>query len=341
MNELYMEINLLKLKSNIEAIKTISKKEVIPVIKSNAYGMGDLKIARFLEKIGILNIAVVDMNEALRILNNNFKNNILLLNSISEYDYKYLDEYPNLIVTINSLEDIKRIIRFQSKNKIRLHIQIDTGMNRLGFNDLETYQQAINIIENQDNLVLEGIYTHFSSPENRNNQEKKFSDFINKYPYKVVHCAASSTYSFSNIGNYVRVGLDIYGEEKPNNKQILKVACKPLKIHKVKKGDSVGYDEDYKADEDIIVAVLPIGYSNGYRRSLKGFPVLVDGKKYYTIGKICMNHTFVKVDNDVKMDSEFIITSDKLPISEMAKYLNTVSHEILCMMNIENKIYIE
>lgn len=339
---LYMEIDLRKIKSNLETIKKYSKKEVIPVIKSKAYAMGDIEVAKYLEEIGIKYAAVVDFIEALRLLENNIKFNILILNSLQKDDFKYLNQYANVIISINSLEDIVNLNNFNLNNKVRVHIQIDSGMNRLGIRSDEEYYQVLELIKQNKNLILEGIYTHFTGPENRENQEAVFKKYINTHPYSMVHCAASSTYSHSLIGNYVRVGLNMYGDEKsPEIKQSLKVVSKPLNIHQVFKGETIGYDQDYQADENMLVAVLPIGYSNGYRRSLRGFPVLVNGKRYKTVGKVCMNHLFVKVDESVNIDSEFIITSEELPIWEMAEYLKTVPHEILCMMNIDNKKYLK
>lgn len=343
MNDLlYMEIDLRKLESNIESIKDISKKEIIPVIKSKAYSLGELEIAKFLESINIKYIAVVDMIEALRLIENQITINILILNSLIKSDFDYLNKFQNLVVSISSLKDIEELNQFSLSRVVKVHIQTDTGMNRLGVTELEELKKIINIINQNKMLDLEGIYTHFTDPANRINQEQKFINFINQYPFKIVHCAASSTYEQSQIGNYVRVGLDIYGDgTKKNIKQIIKIACKPLAINYIKKGETLGYNQDYTAEEDLKVAVLPIGYSNGFHRCMRGFPVLVNKKRYNTIGIVCMNHLFVKVDDTINLNSEFIITNEDLPIYELANYINTITHEILCMMNIDKKYYLK
>lgn len=343
MNDLlYMEINLKAIKANIQSIVAQTKKNIIPVIKSNAYGLGDIEIMSLIDELNLDYAAVVDMSEAKRLLDYNPNFRILILNSLQKEDIPYLIKYPSLTITINEIKDIRLLNEVSLQRKIKVHLQIDTGMNRLGLKDESEYLKTLELIKSNPNIEIEGIYTHFTGPENRINQEQKFVNFVKAYPYQIIHVAASSTCRLSSVGNYVRVGMDIYGSgEKKDVKQAIKVACRPLKIQSIKAGETIGYDQEFLATKDMLVAVLPIGYRNGFRRSLHGFPVLVNGKRYSTIGIVCMNHLFVKVDEDVNLDSEFIITSSELPVSEIAEYLGTVPHEVLCMLRIEKKVYIK
>ena len=336
---LYVEIDLKKLKNNIEEIIKTTGKEIIPIIKSNAYGLGDIEIARHLKKAGIKLMAVVDIQEAMHLVNAKIEADILILNGVDSSDYYWLNQHKNIVVTVNSLEEAENLNAYFFTRPIKVHFQIDTGMNRLGFCDVENFDRAYRLISANSTFIPEGIYTHFTDEKNHQYQEEKFIEFLNGKNFKYIHCAATSTYHFSQAGNFLRIGLDLYGTED-KTQQIIKIITKPLAIKKVKKGETVGYDRAYQANKDEFIAVLPIGYYNGYRRSLAGFPVLVNGKRYPTIGKVCMNHLFVKVDASITLDNEFIITSSELPISEMARYLNTIPHEILCMFNITDKKYI-
>ncbi|MGD9886388.1 MAG: alanine racemase [Bacilli bacterium] len=339
---LYQEIDLKVIGENWDAIKQKSQKDIIAVVKSRCYGLGDQRIPKFLETIGCKILAVVDEQEALRLLESNIKTNVLVLNSVSEEFYQMANLYSNLIFSVNCLSDSLCLSNYSFNRKVKLHVQIDTGMNRLGFTNLSDYSMALTELLKNPNLQLEGLYTHFASPEYREQQETRFRPFLKTYPYSIIHCAASSTYEYSKIGNFVRVGLDLYGDgRKPHIKQSVRVGCFPLAINFVKKGESIGYDQAYKVTEDMYVAVLPIGYYNGFRRSLRGMTVLANQKRYQTIGIVCMNHLFVKVDEQVNIDTEFIITSLDLPMYELAQYLQTTPHEIWCMLNIDNKIYIE
>ena len=132
---LYMEINIRKFGNNLQEIARVSGRDLIPVIKSSAYGMGDIEIARKIEELGINLVAVVDMEEALRLTREGFNFEILVLNGLRESEYKYLDRYPKIVVSVNSLEEAKRLVKYGFNRTIKVHMQIDTGMNRLGFND--------------------------------------------------------------------------------------------------------------------------------------------------------------------------------------------------------------
>jgi alanine racemase len=165
--------------------------------------------------------------------------------------------------------------------------------------------------------------------------------FTGIYPFEMVHLAASCAYRNTKVGNYVRVGLDCYGDgSEGGTTQIVTVRARPVSVHTVKKGSTVGYNETYVAEKDIRVALLPIGYQNGYRRSMKNFYVLCNGKKYSTIGNICMNHVYVLVDETVDYTSEFIITSPQLPIIELAEKMQTNTHEVLCSFEISDRRYL-
>jgi alanine racemase len=335
---LWMEIDLKKIKENILNIQKETNKKLIPVIKSNAYNLGDLELAKLVKELDLDYAAVVDLREAIDLLSYDDSFKILILNSLNQDEYEYLNNYPNLAISLNNLNDITNFNNAKLNRKVNVHLQIDTGMNRLGFTDLEDFKCTLELLKQLDNVVIEGIYTHFSSLNNSKIQLEKFKNFHALYPFKMVHLAASSTYKEIDFGNYVRVGLDVYGSSK--NNQAIKVVCYPIAINHIKKGDSIGYNEAYLATNDMKIAVLPIGYANGFRRSLGGYKVMVDGKLYNSVGNVCMNHLFIEINDSIDMNSQFIITSPSYPIEEMAKYLNTISHEILCMLNIKNKKYI-
>ena len=337
-DKLTMEINLLQIKDNIKYIQDITNKKIIPVIKSNAYNLGSNKLMELISRMDIDYAAVVDGKEALELLNHNKDFRILILNSLEFDEYQYLNSYDNLAISINSLEDFNNLTTYKFNRKVKVHLQVDTGMNRLGFKNIDELKFVVSNLKQNKNIDLEGLYTHFTSSKNTFNQIEKFREYCDVYDFKMIHLASSSTYNKIDIGNYTRVGLDIYGSNK--EMQSVKVVARPISIQNVSKGESVGYDESYTANSNIKIAVLPIGYANGFRRSLSGFKLMSKNKLYSVVGKVCMNHIFVEVDEDITIDSEFIITSKDYPIEIMAKYLDTVPHEILCMLNISNRKYI-
>lgn len=339
---LYMEIDLKKIANNILHINKVTNKFIIPVIKANAYNLGSLEVYNYLKRLDLDYVAVVDMDEALSLLENDKEGKILILNSLKNNELKLVNKYPNIAISINSLNDAISLNNVTLLSMVKVHIQVNTGMNRLGINDEEEYIKTLNLLKNNDKIFIEGLYTHFTGQSNYQNEVEIFNRYIKYYDYKMIHLEASSTYQESNNGNYVRVGLDIYGGSSSEGiSQCIKVISKPVAINKIKKGDTIGYEKDYQATSDMVVAILPIGYSNGFLRSLRGYPVMANNKLYNSVGRVCMNHLFVEVDEEVTMDTEFIITSNEYRISKMAKYINTIEHEILCMFNINDKRYIK
>ena len=334
---LWMEIDLNQIIENINVIQKATRKKVIPVIKSEAYNLGDSAINHLTNNLDLGYVAVVDFQEARKIFK--LKKEVLVLNSLDYSEYQYINDSPYLVISINKLPDASHLEKLNLSRKLKVHLQVDTGMNRLGFKDLNEFKEAINRLKKIDNLEIEGIYTHFSSLKNATNQLEKFKEFDKVYNFKTVHLCATSTYNYIDYGNYVRVGLDVYGTNKVN--QAIKVACFPIEIRSIKTGDTVGYDEEFIAKQDMKIAVLSIGYANGFRRSLQGYTVMANNKLYKTIGKVCMNHLFVEIDESITYDTEFIITSKLHPIDEMAKYLKTTQHEILCMFNINARKYLK
>lgn len=334
---LWMEIDLNQIIENINVIQKATRKKVMPVIKSEAYNLGDSAINHLTNNLDLDYVAVVDFQEARKIFK--LKKEVLVLNSLDYSEYQYINDSPYLVISINKLPDASHLEKLNLSRKLKVHLQVDTGMNRLGFKDLNEFKEAINRLKKIDNLEIEGIYTHFSSLKNATNQLEKFKEFDKVYNFKIVHLCATSTYNYIDYGNYVRVGLDVYGTNKVN--QAIKVACFPIEIRSIKAGDTVGYDEEFIAKQDMKIAVLSIGYANGFRRSLQGYTVMANNKLYKTIGKVCMNHLFVEIDESITYDTEFIITSKLHPIDEMAKYLKTTQHEILCMFNINARKYLK
>lgn len=336
-----MQINLSAILKNITAIKQITGKKVIPVIKSNAYNFGDVEVCKYLADNGIEYFAVVDTEEARRLIAAEVKANILVLNGALPEEMEFYEQNSNLIISVNSYKEALDIIQNYWGEHLQVHLQIDTGMNRLGIKTVEECKETIAVLRTA-NIAIEGIYTHFSSLNNLEKQEKEFKKYTQLAKFSMIHCAATSTYAATTIGNYVRVGLGIYGYETNDQfTQALSIFATPLTINDIKAKETVGYSEAFIAPHDMRVAVLPIGYSNGYSRNLSGFDVYAAGQRYKVIGKVCMNHLFVAVDEHVNMDTKFYITCQELSVKEMASYLKTIEHEILCMFNIKNREYLK
>lgn len=336
-----MEIYLNNLTDNYNKIKSKTNKEIIAVVKNNAYGLGLIEISKKLVSLGVKMLAVNDIIEAVKLRENFIYSDVLILNSLTFDDYSYLYRYDNIVLSINSLEDAINLNKYYYGRPLRVHIQIDSGMNRLGIKSWGEYLDTLNIVKNNEKFHLEGIYTHFVSSKDSiiNNQISYFKKHLNEYHYRYIHIMNSSSIDKCDFGNLVRVGIALYGV-LPDHKQVVKIKTKPIWIKKIYPNETIGYEQKYQVTKESLIALLPIGYGNGIIRAFEGFSVLANNQKYPIIGHICMNHMFVLVDESINQNTHFYITNDTLRIEELANYINTCPHQIQCMFQIENKKYL-
>jgi len=175
-----LHINLDNLTKNVKEL-TSGERKLIGVVKNNAYGCGIVQISRHLISLGVDFLLINDINEIKPLLDDGIKIKILVHNSVTESAFSLLKEYPNIIVTVNNIEDAKRLSK-SFNNELTVHIQIDTGMNRLGIKTIEDFNEVINILKNSK-INIEGIYTHFASPNSMKKQLQKFKTFSEKYNF--------------------------------------------------------------------------------------------------------------------------------------------------------------
>lgn len=336
------EIDLKAIKQNYQYIRSLTNKEVIGVVKSDGYGFGMIEVCKALQDVNVKMVAVNEIDEAITIKQNQFIFDVLVMNPIEVNDYHKLYAHDGIIYTISSINEALNLNNYCNLKEIRVHLHIDTGMNRFGISSLDEYLQVLGIVLNNEKFKFEGIYSHITSEKNFFNQASSFKKYIKEMVPKYSHLQASSTYSYPLIGNCVRIGLDLYGDgSKKNIKQALKVTCKIIEIRKLKPNQTLGYNENYKSVEEEYIAILPIGYYNGFDRRLTGYSVYIKGSYYKIVGNICMNHIFVKVDDKITNNDVVEVISEHVTLKSMANYLNTVPGEILTRLNIKNKIYKE
>ena len=361
----HVKINEENLTNNIKEI--ISKYNnytyYFGVVKGNAYGHGDY-IVNDLIKGGVNYLAVSSLEEAISIRKYNKEIPILCLEPI---DLLYLKEIEdnNVTITVESIDYIKELINKKLNKKVKVHLKLDTGMNRLGFKEKEELTKVIDLLKENKNIYLEGIYTHMATSGINDiyydKQINKFIDLtkdIKEIP--IVHIGRSMTLvnhpKLDNV-NGVRLGICMYGfnnsiptptglrkvrrnlrlkkmnisESILTNNLNLKTAftlyTEVMSIRKVKQGEFVGYGANYIANEDIIVATLPIGYYDGIDKDMKY--VSINNKKYEIIGDICMDMTIIKVDDTVKLHDQVEVFGDSIPIKEVARNMQTNAYHVL------------
>lgn len=344
----YAKINLSNIYDNITTIKNKYDYEYyIAVVKANCYGHG-LKAIEPMIKAGCNYLAVATLDEALnvRALYPNIP--ILCLGIIYKKDLEVCLQH-NITITINSKEYFDSIKELNLPLKV--HLKLNTGMNRLGLKITNDVNYIISAIE-QTNYILEGIYTHIYNPNNEfdtHNQLDKFYDLcsnIDLTKIKIVHIAASDTltkYPKQKFINGVRLGIIMYGfSDMLELKSTFSLHSAIAQINPVNNEEKVGYNGDYKPQDNELIGVVQIGYADGIIRAYKGNTVFINNKEYTIVGNICMDMLFIKIDNDVKTYDEVILLKDNVHIMQTAKHLHTIPYEVLCTIsNRVPRIYID
>jgi alanine racemase len=327
---------------NLKAIERITGCSIMPVIKSDAYGLGARYLAKALVLAGVKILVTNTLDEAKPLVA--LKGKVLILSSLTERELKYSDHFPNIIFTVNNLEDALRL-RILKRNH-QVHLNIDTGMNRTGIRTVEEAENIIGELKKNPAVAIDGIYTHFASgPEEMDYylfQVQKFKEFTKIYPFHTVHTANSATLKKPLVGSYVRIGIALYGYNTniESLKKCVRVYAHPVNLFTLKPGECLGYDMTYKATEEKKIAVLPIGYNDGLLRGLEGLNFKAQGRLFPIVGKVCMNHCFILADEQINYHSSLELIGKDDRIYEMAQRLNCSAHQILCLMQKMKKIYV-
>lgn len=286
MNELIIDKkDLLHNINEIKSMETEKDYTLIAVVKGNAYGLGIIEFTNFLIENGFKFFAVASFDEAIVLRKNNIKEKILLLTPYS--DEESVKELINndITLTIDSNEsfNVVKNIANKLKKKVNAHIKVDTGLSRYGFNYNDVCSIK-SIVKEKSNIIFEGIYSHFSNSlaadsSFSNIQFSRFNKVIEELKednieFKLRHiCNSSGFFKYKDMHlNAARIGSAFTGNAvgiKSNLKKIGTFHTKISKIREVKKGESIGYANSYKAKRSIKIAILPTGYYEGIGLSLK------------------------------------------------------------------------
>ena len=356
-NRAWLEINLANLEHNINEIKKIipERTSIMAVVKANAYGHNIVEISKKLNKIGIEDFAVATLPEAIKLRKNNIKGNILILGYTSIENLKYVEKY-DLIQTIVDEEYAKKLYTLSLKTKLKVHIKINTGMNRIGINYKNT--DFIESIYNYDNLNVLGIFSHLcvsdSLVENdiefTNKQIARFNSLTEELEKKEVNIGKKhiqASYGIVNFPNltydYVRPGIIMYGINSEKNinakvqlnlRPVISLKARVTSVKEINKDEYVSYGRKYKADKKVKIASISVGYADGYPRNLskKNVNVVINGKYGKIIGRICMDQLMVDVsniENIVQGDIATLIGDDeKISMESLASVTDTITNEL-------------
>lgn len=347
-------VNVKYLKENIKNIKSKLNKNVklCAVVKANAYGIGAHTVCKHISEL-VDFFAVANLKEALSIRLYDKKTKILILGAINKDEYNECadNDISISISSINHLQDCIKNVR----KKINIHFQVNTGLNRFGFRSINVFKNALKLIENNPLINLEGLYSHFATKEKDKcfikKQFYKFG-FFKRLVSKNVICHIANSYATTLNSKFhldmVRNGYLLYaGNKSIGNKMILSIKSRIVNIIDVKKGDSIGYDRSFFADNKMKIAVVPIGYADGLDRGLSNnFSLLINDVKCKIVGKICMDVCMVDVSNiKCQLYDEVVVLgrqkNNEITLQDYADVLDTSPYEILLKFSYFRMNYIE
>lgn len=375
----HVKINLDNIKNNITEItkKYNNYDYYFGVVKGNCYGHG-IQIIETLIKNGINYLAVSSLDEALEIREINKNIPILCLQPI---DTEYLDicSKNNITITVHSSTYVKNIKNINIP--VTVHIKIDSGMSRLGFNNKNELKKAISLLQKNNNINIEGIYTHMGTTGitdvYRKKQLNNFEDItslIDLNIFKIIHIDRSITLLCQPkipYCNGVRLGIVMYGfgqkriernfmqkikyEVKTRLYNIPKtnydelnllpafsLYSKVIQVKKINQGSLVGYGISYQAPEDMIVATIEIGYYDGLNLNYNNNYVFVNNKRYKIIGTINMGMITIKADETIQEGDMVEIFGEHISIKEAARNSHTTVYQLLsCIPKFIPRIYVK
>ena len=313
----YAKIDLTAVEHNFDCMRVQLKEDTLicAVLKMDGYGHGAVPIAKRIEKRPyIWGFAVAAVEEAMALRENGITKPILILGYVFAQDYATLVHYDirPAVFTLKMGEELNRVAAMADR-VLPVHIALDTGMTRIGYDISEESADEIAQICNLDHLCAEGLFTHFSraDEEDKSTTKKALEAYLHMcdllrergvtFPVRHVgNSAAILEYPEAQL-DMVRAGITIYGiypsEEMVRDKKlwpVMELKSHIAYIREVEPGVSISYGGTYVTDRPTIVATIPVGYADGYPRSLsnKGY-VLIRGQKAPVIGRICMDQLMV------------------------------------------------
>lgn len=366
----WIEIDLKALEKNYNLIRSRIAKEtkIAAVVKANAYGHGAAKIASKLSQLGVEYFCVGSPDEGIELRRAGIKKPILVLAEVLENQYAEIIK-GDLIQAAASFETISALNNLGAKvdKKVKVHLVVDTGMGRIGFFP-EQLNEVYQFAKNLNNIIVDGIFSHFAraDEENKNysyQQLQKFNTALDNlrgrgFKLPLIHFGNSAAVidlkeSFYDL---VRPGIMLYGllpsknlNKKADLTPLLSFKTKVVQLRELPPGSAISYGSTYKTENKEKLAVLPIGYKDGYPRLLSNQgEVLIKGQRAPIRGKVCMGQTIVSVDHieNIEVGDEVVLIGQQgkkeISAAEIAEICGTINYEIVCNLSERlAKIYLE
>ena len=355
------EINLDNLKHNLKEIRRVadSQAAICAVVKADGYGHGALEVAQTALDCGVSYLAVAFLDEALQLRKEGIKAPILILGFTPEEQFDKIVEHDitQTVYKVSSAQKLSLEAKKQGK-KAKIHIKLDTGMSRIGFQAEPSSIDEIKKIFSMENLEVEGMFTHFSKADEKDKTftEEQFKKYMAvaetlekdgfKIPIKhVANSAAIMELPHTHL-DMVRPGIILYGLYPSDEVDKSRIDLKPVmslktRVSHVKilgAGRAISYGGTFITKRQSIIATLPVGYADGYSRLLSSrASVMIKGQRAPVVGRVCMDQCMVDVTDiqgAVEPGEDVLLFGGSgdptVSTDEIARIIGTINYEVVC-----------
>ncbi len=350
-HETTLEVNLDALVKNLNWYRSFMKPstKLVCMIKADAYGAGAVEIAKTLQDHRVDYLAVAVADEGVTLRKNGITANIMIMNpEMTAFKTMFDYDLEPEIYSFRILDAFVKAAQREGITGFPVHIKLDTGMHRLGFNPITDMDELINHLCSQDAVIPRSVFSHFVGSDSDKFDEfsaHQYSLFIegsNKLQSAFSHKIIRHIDNSAGIEHFperqldmCRLGLGLYGINPRNNEIINNVSSLKttiLQLRNVPKGDTVGYSRKGTLDRDSVIAAIPIGYADGLNRHLgnRHCYCLVNGKKAEYVGNICMDVAMIDVTGIPCKEGDSVeIFGNDLPVTVLSDVLDTIPYEVL------------
>ena len=346
-----MEINLSAMVHNLNHYRQQLKPDtrLMAMVKAFSYGTGSVEIARILQFRRVDYLAVAIADEGIELRNAGIELPIVVMNP-EEHSFGAMIENrlePN-IYRFSLLRSFEEALKKGAVNNFPIHIKLDTGMKRLGFDSAAEIDQVINFIRTKDTLFIRSVFSHLAVSEDETNDEFTYNQFAlfnelsnlitNAFPYKILlhllNSAGIERFPEMQL-DMVRLGIGLYGASAGHSAHLRNVATLKSTISQIKTvlpGETVGYGRNFAAEHLTRIAVIPIGYADGYSRRLGNGVgnVIIHDQRAPIVGTVCMDMCMADVTGiECREDDTVLLFGGGQTVSEVASRMGTIPYEVL------------
>ena len=350
-HETILEVNLSGVVKNLNFYRSFMRPEtkLVCMIKADAYGAGAVEIAKTLQDHRVDYLAVAVADEGVTLRKNGITSNIMIMNpEMSAFKTMFDYDLEPEVYSFRLLDALIREAQKEGISNFPVHIKLDTGMHRLGFDPMQDMPELIDRLKSQSALIPRSVFSHFVGSDSDSFDDFSAEQFrlfchgsellCKAFPHKIlrhIDNSAGIEHFPERQLDMCRLGLGLYGYDSRDNSMINNVTTLKttiLQIHDLKAGETVGYSRRGTLSRDSRIAAIPIGYADGLNRRLgnRHCHCLVNGKEAEYVGNICMDVAMIDVtDIDCREGDQVIIFGEELPVTVLSDAMETIPYEVL------------